>query len=80
MTSRIEYYRQRLIEQQYRLENIERCKSDVTGKKRKYEDAMGYPNDYEVVQDPQSFPVTKGNNWVDAYLEHLPDPTQCRNT
>lgn len=74
MSSCIEYYRQRLNEQKFRLEKIEDSFKypTVTGKKRKYEDAMGYPNDYEVVQDPESVPTPKGNNWVDAYLQHLP--------
>lgn len=76
MSSSVEYYRQRLNEQKFRLDQIEDSikHPTITGKKRKYEDAMGYPNDYEVVQAPESVPriQVKGNNWVDAYLEHLP--------
>jgi hypothetical protein len=44
---------------------------NIIGKKRKYEEAMGYPNDYEIVQDPQTIRSNKGSNWIDAYLENL---------
>jgi hypothetical protein len=80
MDSYIEYFRQRLNEQELRLQELERKTvhiqtPNITGKKRKYEDALGYPNDYEVVQDPESFEKsvtvqTNGSKWVDAYLEN----------
>ena len=44
-------------------------------KKRKYEEAMGYSNDYTIVQDSETYVTNKiknnGNNWTDAYLENL---------
>jgi hypothetical protein len=75
MQSYTEYYRQRLEEQNLRLQELEREAKDklpnITGKKRKYEEAMGYQNDYEVVQDPKSIGTNKGSNWTDGYLENL---------
>ena len=75
MQSYTEYYRQRLEEQNLRLQELEREAKDklpnITGKKRKYEEAMGYQNDYEVVQDPKSIGTNKGSNWTDSYLENL---------
>ena len=76
MESYTEYFRQRLEEQKMRIQDLE-CQSkdkipNITGKKRKYEEAMGYQNDYEVVQDPKSIGTqNKGSNWIDAYLENL---------
>ena len=70
-----EYFRQRLEEQKLRLQAFENKSKthtpSITGKKRKYEEAMGYPNDYEVVQEPESIVTNKGSNWIDAYLENL---------
>ena len=75
MQSYTEYFRQRLEEQKSRLHAFENKSKDtipsITGKKRKYEEAMGYPNDYEVVQEPESILTNKGSNWIDAYLENL---------
>jgi len=61
MLSYSNYFRQRLNAQDIRVKNIissykihtNNINKDVsiTGKKRKYEEAMGYPNDYEVVQE-----------------------------
>lgn len=67
------YFRQRLNAQDERLKEIVSCNKDinVTGKKRKYEDAMGYSNDYLTVQEPKSILTNKGSNWIDAYLENL---------
>lgn len=52
MISYSEYYRQRLEEQQFRLHELDNkiklTTTNITGKKRKYEEAMGYPNDYIV--------------------------------
>jgi len=75
MSTYSEYFRQRLYEQNLRLQDLE-IKSkyettNITGKKRKYEEAMGYKNDYLVVQDPESIQKNKGSNWIDAYLENL---------
>ena len=51
-------------------------KSTITNKKRKYEEAMGYPNDYLVVQEPDT-PNHRCSQWCDAYLENLlPTATQ----
>lgn len=79
MSTYSEYYRQRLEEQRIRLEVLEKKPKtsipNITGKKRTYEEAMGYPNDYLVVQDPESIgsleTPNKGSNWIDAYLENL---------
>lgn len=71
-----EYYRQRLYAQKIRLEvlndNTKAQIENITGKKRKYEEAMGYTNDYPVVQEPASFTTpNKGLNWIDSYSENL---------
>jgi hypothetical protein len=76
MQSYTEYFRQRLQEQQIRIKDFESQSKNttlnITGKKRKYEEAMGYQHDYEVVQDPESITAqNKGSNWIDAYLENL---------
>jgi hypothetical protein len=76
MSSYSEYYRQRLEAQRIRLQildaNPQIHTSNITGKKRKYEEAIGYPNDYLVVQEPETFiSPWKGINWIDAYLENL---------
>jgi hypothetical protein len=74
MQSYSEYFRQRLEEQQLRIHALERPKTstpNIRGKKRKYEEAMGYQNDYEVVQEPELITQNKGSNWVDTYLENL---------
>lgn len=58
MKSYTEYYSKRLNDQKLRLQLLENnttiVSTNITGKKRKYEEAMGYKNDYEVVQNPES--------------------------
>ncbi len=81
MQSYSEYFRQRLDDQKIRLEalnnNTKAPIENITGKKRKYEEAMGYPNDYLVVQEPESFTTPyKGSNWIDAYSENLSNKTK----
>ena len=75
MQSYSEYFRQRLKEQHLRVYAFENKFNthipSITGKKRKYEEAMGYQNDYEVVQEPELIVTNKGSNWIDAYLENL---------
>lgn len=73
MLSYTEYYRQRLNQAKICQYDIDKhiLIPNITGKKRKYEEAMGYPNDYEIVQDSQSITTNKGSNWIDAYLENL---------
>lgn len=76
MISYSNYFRQRLNAHDERIKFINTSNkmnnnTTITGKKRKYEDAMGYPNDYEVVQDPESIIQNKGYNWIDGYLENL---------
>lgn len=76
MESKTEFYRPRrnlafkLLEYE-----INTPKNNITGKKRKYKEAMGYQNDYEVVQEPKSYITntikSRDYNWVDAYLENL---------
>lgn len=70
MFSYTRYYYQRLNEAKIRQYDII-VMPNIIGKKRKYEEAMGYPNDYEIVQDPQTITSNKGSNWIDAYLENL---------
>lgn len=75
MKSYTEYYRNRLNDQKLRLQLLENktpiVSINITCKKRKYEEAMGYINDYEVVQNPESIKTNNGSNWVDAYMENL---------
>jgi len=63
MSSYSEYFRQRLLEQQFRLQELDKKSiiktSNIIGKKRKYEEAMGYQNDYLVVQESQSIEGNK---------------------
>jgi len=82
-----DYYRARLHESKVRVEQIPeiftniKCsteskdKSDslsITGKKRNYKEAMGFQNDYEVVQEPELTNIQNGNSqWIDAYSENL---------
>ena len=81
MQSYSEYFRQRLDDQQRRLDVLEQKPKfqieNITGKKRKYEEAMGYTNDYPVVQEPEYFMTPyKGLNWIDAYSENLSNKTK----
>lgn len=77
MTSQIEYYRLRMTEHDLAFKSLENemrtPKNNITGKKRKYKEAMGYKNDYEVVQEPKNYNNIKirGKNWIDSYLENL---------
>jgi restriction endonuclease S subunit len=41
----------------------------IIGKKRKYSEAIGKDNDYEVVQDPDIHINNRGDYWADAYIE-----------
>jgi hypothetical protein len=41
----------------------------IIGKKRKYFEAMGIENDYEVVQEPLQYENNGGDNWIDSYQE-----------
>jgi hypothetical protein len=56
-------------------EEINKSKINITCKKRKYEEAMDYQNDYEVVQEPEKYITNniknRGNNWIDSYLENI---------
>ena len=62
MYSFSEYFRRRLAEREstVRYLTIKINEKKITGKKRKYEEAIGYPNDYEVVQQLVSY--SKGIN------------------
>lgn len=76
MLSQVEYFRRRLAKQDKIIKNLEINPKaiNITGKKRTYEEAMGYSNDYEVVQNNDLYineKNNKGDNWVDAYLENL---------
>ncbi len=56
-------------------DEIKTSKINITCKKRKYEEAMGYQNDYEVVQESEQYITNnikiQGENWIDSYLENL---------
>jgi hypothetical protein len=39
--------------------------------KRSYVEAMGYNNDYNIVQESDPLLTNYGSNWVDAYTENL---------
>jgi hypothetical protein len=77
MTSQVEYFRNRMNNHDAVIKNLEKreTRMNIIGKKRKYEEAMGYTNDYEVVQEFESYQTNnvkiKGKNWVDAFLENL---------
>ena len=86
MTSQVEYYRLRLAQHDDAVDKIcldhlpnissNKNKNEKNkNKKRKYEEAMGYSNDYNIVQDSETDVTNKiknnGNNWTDAYLENL---------
>jgi len=76
MTSYTHYFQQRLNARDERVNNLEQknlnALNKVSGKKRKYEEAMGYINDYIVVQEPsEENKNNKGKNWVDSYSENL---------
>lgn len=74
MQSYTEYYRKRLNDQKIRLQEIDNNIYNIcninTSKKRKYEEAMGYQNDYEVVQNLESIKTNNGSNWIDAYMSN----------
>lgn len=79
MSSQVEYYRKRMDEHDLAIKLIEdeikTSKINITCKKRKYEEAMGYQNDYEVVQESEQYITNnikiQGENWIDSYLENL---------
>jgi hypothetical protein len=75
MNSYTEYYKKRLNRQTYRIRELY-CQlkypvDKMTGKKRTFEEAFGYPNDYEVVQEPERFLQNEGDNWKDGYIENI---------
>jgi hypothetical protein len=75
MRSYSEYYRQRLTNQKYRIRELyvqlKYPVENITGKKRSFEEAMGFPNDYEVVTNPETYLDNRGENWVDSYIENI---------
>ena len=79
MKSYSEYFRKRLEDQKLRVYELDYNSKITTPniicKKRKYHEAMGYSNDYLVVQEHERIKnlatQNNGDNWIDAYLEHL---------
>ena len=75
MSTYTEYFRKRLEDQHVRVNNLETKLNydqiSLSGKKRKYEEAMGYKNDYIVVQENDTIKENIGLNWKDAYLENI---------
>lgn len=70
MTSKTEYYRNLLNAHDKAIRELYADQIKITGKKRKYSEAMGIDNDYEVVQEPHNYISNSGYNWTDAYLEN----------
>ncbi len=68
MFSYSNYYRQRLEEQTVRLTELDKIITNIyciTGKKRKFEDAMGYSIDSDCktnVQESNSIPTNQNSN------------------
>lgn len=72
MFSYTKYYQDRLNAQKLRVLQLDtNKKTNVSGKKRKYQEAFDYPNDYIVVQEHKSIKSNKCNIWIDAYLENI---------
>jgi hypothetical protein len=71
MASKTEYYMKRMSAHDNAIRHLEQNLQNITGKKRKYEEAMGQHNDYEVVQEPHLYASNRGTNWTDAYIEQL---------
>ena len=77
MTSQVEYYRTQMAECYLAIkiieDEIQSSKMNITGKKRKYDEAMSYHNDYEVVQESEKYITNnrknRGTNWINYYLE-----------
>lgn len=75
MNSNTEYFTRRLLNHDSNMKQLQLTinskSTTITGKKRKYEEALGYSNDYEVVQEPKNYLENRGINWIDSYLENL---------
>lgn len=77
MNSNTEYFTRRLLNHDLNIKQLQlqltnnSNSTTITGKKRKYEEALGYSNDYEVVQESKNYLGNRGINWIDAYLENL---------
>ena len=70
MSTQTEYYRRLFIQHDNAVKKIETEPIQIIGKKRKYKEAFGYDNDYEVVQNPTLHTGNRGTNWADSYLEN----------
>ena len=71
MASKTEYYMKQMSAHDHAFRQLEQPLQNITGKKRKYEKAMGHANDYEVVQEPHLYANNCGTNWTDAYIEQI---------
>lgn len=72
MFSYAKYYQDRLNAQKIRMLQLDSNKeTNVSGKKRKYQEAFDYPNDYIVVQEYKSIKSNRCDTWIDAYLENM---------
>jgi hypothetical protein len=67
-----EYYKRILEKHDDVIKNLEKKipLQTTIGKKRTYNNAFGYDNDYEIVQNRSLYIINEGTNWTDAYLEH----------
>jgi hypothetical protein len=70
MATNYAYYKQLFEKHDIQFNKLTTTPIKIIGKKRKYEEAMGYANDYEVVQEPPQV-ATYVSNWVDAYTEQI---------
>jgi len=68
MATNYAYYRQLFEKHDIQFNKLTTTPIQTIGKKRRYEEAMGYANDYEVVQEPQQI-ASQNGNWVDGYTE-----------
>jgi len=64
-----EYYRLRMLEHDRAVKKINEPLTQIIGKKRKYSEAIGKDNDYEIVQEPDNYKNNRGDNWIDAFIE-----------
>jgi restriction endonuclease S subunit len=60
-----------MLEHDRAVKKLDEPLQQIIGKKRKYSEAMGKDNDYEVVQEPDIHKNNRGDNWIDAFTEQI---------
>jgi hypothetical protein len=58
-----------MLEHDRAVKKINEPLTQIIGKKRKYSEAIGKDNDYEIVQEPDNYKNNRGDNWIDAFIE-----------